>query len=242
MSAHFFSRWSQRKQAVAKGLPVAEPVAPASPTELPGVPGSSEVQQRSKSSPPSLAPGQTEAKSSEMPAEPLPSLDDARALTPESDFQPFMRPGVTADVRNVAMKKLFADPHFNVMDGLDIYIGDYNTPDPLPAGMLEKMVGAQLLGLLDKPDEAAAKTATPAESPTTQRASTDPGGNPDQSPVTQEGSTVVAQSPTSLPDSAGPASPVLQPLVNAPPEHDHPDLQLQPNHAPASPSPGSSTG
>ena len=243
MSEHFFSRWSQRKQAVAKGLPVAEPVAPASPSELPGVPGSSEGLQRSKAAPPALAPVQTEAKSSEMPAEPLPSLDDARALTPDSDFQPFMRPGVTADVRNVAMKKLFADPHFNVMDGLDIYIGDYNTPDPLPAGMLEKMVGAQLLGLLDKPDEAATKTATTAESVLpTGVASNDLGGNPDQSPAMQEGSTVVAQSPTSLPDSAGRASPVLQPLVNAPPEHDHPDLQLQPNHAPASPSPGQSTG
>jgi hypothetical protein len=243
MSEHFFTRWSQRKHAVAKGLPVAEPVAPASPAELPGVPGSSEGLQRSKAAPPALAPGQAEAKSSEIPAEPLPSLDDARALTPDSDFQPFMRPGVTADVRNVAMKKLFADPHFNVMDGLDIYIGDYNTPDPLPAGMLEKMVGAQLLGLFDKPDEAATKTATTAESVLPAGgASTDPGGNPDQSPVTQEGSTVVAQSPTSLPDSAGPASPVLQPLVNAPPEHDHPDLQLQPNHAPASPSPGPSTG
>jgi hypothetical protein len=178
-----------------------------------------------------------------MPAEPLPSLDDARALTPDSDFQPFMRPGVTADVRNVAMKKLFTDPHFNVMDGLDIYIGDYNTPDPLPAGMLQKMVGAQLLGLFDKPDEAAAKTAATAKSALSAGgASTDPGGNPEQSPVAQEGSTVVAQSPTSLPDLAGPASPVLQPHVNAHPEHDHPDLQLQPNHAPASPSPGQSTG
>jgi hypothetical protein len=243
MSEHFFSRWSQRKQAVAKGLPVAEPIATPSPAELPGLPGSSEGVQRSKAAPPALAPGQTEGKSNEIPAEPLPSLDDARALTPDSDFQPFMRPGVAADVRNVAMKKLFADPHFNVMDGLDIYIGDYNTPDPLPAGMLQKMVGAQLLGLLDKPDEAATKTATPADSVLPAGgASSDLGGNPDQSPDAQEGSTVVAQSPTSLSDSAGRASPVPQPLVNAPPEHDHPDLQLQPNHAPASPSSGPSTG
>lgn len=243
MSEHFFSRWSQRKQAVAKGLPAAEPVVPARSTESAGLPGPSEGAQRTKSSPQALDPGQAEATSSQMPAEPLPSLNDARALTPDSDFQPFMRPGVTADVRNVAMKKLFTDPHFNVMDGLDIYIGDYNTPDPLPAGMLEKMVGAQLLGLFDKPDEAAAKTATTAESvlPAGGGAA-DLGGNPDQSPATQEGSAVVAQSPTSLPDSAGSASPVLQPSVTAPPEHDDPDLQLQPNHAPASPSTGPSTG
>jgi hypothetical protein len=154
-------------------------------------------------------------------------LDDARALTPNSDFQPFMRPGVTADVRNVAMKKLFTDPHFNVMDGLDIYIGDYNTPDPMPAGMLQKMVGAQLLGLFDKPDEAAAKTEATAE-PVLPAVS--PAAGPRENPVPH------------LPHLAGPVSPVLQPHVNAHPEHDHPDLQLQPNHAPASPSPGPSTG
>jgi hypothetical protein len=158
-----------------------------------------------------------------------------------------MRPGVTADVRNVALKKLFTDPHFNVMDGLDIYIGDYNTPDPMPAGMLQKMVGAQLLGLFDKPDEASAKSAASAEPVLTAgrpglSLAADPGGNPGQSPAAQDGSPVVAQSPPSLPDSAGPASPVLQPTITAPPEHDHPDLQLQPNHAPASPSAGPSTG
>jgi hypothetical protein len=243
MSEHFFSRWSQRKQAVAKGLSVAEPAATPSPTELSGVTGSSEGVQRSKAEPPALAPGQAEAKSSEMPAEPLPSLNDARALTPDSDFQPFMRPGVTADVRNVAMKKLFTDPHFNVMDGLDIYIGDYNTPDPMPAGMLQKMVGAQLLGLFDKPADAAAQTAAttdpflPAGIP-----SAGPGENPEQSPAAQENSPVVAKSPPSLSNSGGSASPVQPPLVNVHPEHDHPDLQLQPNHAPASPSTGPSTG
>jgi hypothetical protein len=243
MSEHFFSRWSQRKQAVAKGLPVAEPAAPAGPVASSGLPGSSESVPRSQAVPQELDPGAAEAKSSETPAEPLPSLDDARALTPTSDFQPFMRPGVTADVRNVAMKKLFTDPHFNVMDGLDIYIGDYNTPDPMPAGMLQKMVGAQLLGLFDKPAAAEAKTeamhqpVVPAGGP-----ATDLSENPEQSPAAPEGSPVVAQSPPSLPDLAGPASPVLPPLVNAHPEHDHPDLQLQPNHAPASPSAGPSTG
>ncbi|MFN8954585.1 MAG: DUF3306 domain-containing protein [Burkholderiales bacterium] len=243
MSEHFFSRWSQRKQSVAKGLPVAEPAIPASPVESSELTGSSQSLQSSKAAAQETESGATEAKSSELPAEPLPSLNDARALTPSSDFQPFMRPGVTADVRNVAMKKLFTDPHFNVLDGLDIYIGDYNTPDPMPAGMLQKMVGAQLLGLFDRPDEAAAKTAPTAEPVSTAVSpAADPGGNPEQSPAAPQGSPVVAQSPPSLPDLAGSVSPVIQPHANAHPEHDHPDLQLQPNHAPASPSPGPSTG
>ena len=243
MSEHFFSRWSQRKQAVAKGVPVAEAAVPASPVDSSELTGSSQSLQRSTAAPQEIESGATEAKSSELPAKPLPSLDDARALTPTSDFQPFMRPGVTADVRNAAMKKLFTDPHFNVMDGLDIYIGDYNTPDPMPAGMLQKMVGAQLLGLLDKPDEAAAKTAATAEPMLTAVSpAAGPRENPVQSPAAPQGSPVVAQSPPHLPHLAGPVSPVFQPHVNAHPENDHPDLQLQPNHAPASPSSGPSTG
>jgi hypothetical protein len=243
MSEHFFSRWSQRKQAVAKGVPVAEAAVPASPVDSSELTGSSQSLQRSTAAPQEIQSGATEAKSSELPAKPLPSLDDARALTPTSDFQPFMRPGVTADVRNAAMKKLFTDPHFNVMDGLDIYIGDYNTPDPMPAGMLQKMVGAQLLGLFDKPDEAAAKTAATAEPMLTAVSpAAGPRENPVQSPAAPQGSPVVAQSPPHLPHLAGPVSPVFQPHVNAHPENDHPDLQLQPNHAPASPSSGPSTG
>ena len=37
------------------------------------------------------------------------------------------------------MKKLFSDPHFNVMDGLDTYIDDYGKPDPIPLSMLRRM-------------------------------------------------------------------------------------------------------
>ena len=219
MSEHFFSRWSQRKQAVAKGLPVAEPVAPASPAELPGVPGSSEGLQRSKAAPPALAPGQAEAKSSEMPAEPLPSLDDARALTPDSDFQPFMRSGVTADVRNVAMKKLFTDPHFNVMDGLDIYIDDYSKHSPLSAAEMAKMVGAQFLKLVDDPNE----VKIPAPAPVV--ADQEHAAEPEE-----------AQAP-----QAGAPEQVAQPEPQET-HDDHADLQLQPDHAPEPPGPGPGAG
>ena len=37
------------------------------------------------------------------------------------------------------MKKLFADPHFNIGDGLDLYMGDYNRPDPIPAAMMSAL-------------------------------------------------------------------------------------------------------
>jgi len=91
---------------------------------------------------------------------PAPTLADVQQLTTDSDYSAFVARSVAPDVRNAALKKLFTDPHFNVMDGLDTYIGDYNTPDPLPPGMLRKMVQSQLLGLFD--DE---KPAQPPDTP-----------------------------------------------------------------------------
>lgn len=76
-----------------------------------------------------------------------PSLEDVEKLTPESDFSTFMNKDVAGDVHQAAMKKLFTNPHFNVMDGLDIYIDDYSIEDPLPEGMLEKMYQSSALGL-----------------------------------------------------------------------------------------------
>ena len=68
--------------------------------------------------------------SSNAPEPPLPTMQDAQALTPESDFKPFMAKGLEPQVRNAAMKKLFADPRYNVMDRLDTYIDDYSLPRP----------------------------------------------------------------------------------------------------------------
>lgn len=72
-------------------------------------------------------------------ADPAPELPPVEELTPESDFRAFLHPKVEEHVKRAALKKLFADPHFNTMDGLDVYIDDYNIPDPLPEGMLEKL-------------------------------------------------------------------------------------------------------
>lgn len=83
----------------------------------------------------------------EPPAEemPPPTLEDVAQLTPDSDFKPFVARGVDENIRRSAMKKLFADPHFNVMDGLDIYIDDYNKFEPIPAAMLAMLNHAQPL-------------------------------------------------------------------------------------------------
>ncbi|HUP94697.1 MAG TPA: DUF3306 domain-containing protein [Burkholderiales bacterium] len=84
-------------------------------------------------------PAAPEARDEE-PAPELPALD---TLTLDSDFRGFFHPKVHEDVRRAALRKLFADPHFNVMDGLDTYIDDYSKTEPIPAAMLAGMKQAQ---------------------------------------------------------------------------------------------------
>ena len=58
--------------------------------------------------------------------------------------------------KNAALKTLFTDPHFTVMDGLDTYIEDYGLPDPIPLAMLRQMTQSKVLGLFadeDKDDD-----------------------------------------------------------------------------------------
>lgn len=81
------------------------------------------------------------------PVLPPPTIEDVATLTPQSDYTRFIGKGVDQNIQRAALKKLFTDPHFNIMDGLDIYIGDYNTFDPIPPEMLALLNHAK--GLLD---------------------------------------------------------------------------------------------
>src|SRR6185295_8282850 len=80
-------------------------------------------------------------------------LPPIESLTIESDYSPFFRQDVSEELRRAAVKKLFADPHFNVMDGLDTYIDDYSKPDPIPPAMLAALNQAR--GFLAQPEDAA---------------------------------------------------------------------------------------
>ncbi len=139
----FLGRWSRRKNDALQGKPLEEPVAPLKIVPVRATPAS----------PAALATGSEPASAPATPpteqSEKLLSLDDVKALTQASDFKPFMAKNVGADVRNAAMKKLFTDPHYNVMDGLDIYISDYSIADPIPESMLRQMVGAKMLKIFD---------------------------------------------------------------------------------------------
>jgi hypothetical protein len=63
--------------------------------------------------------------------------------------------GVDKAVQRLAMKKLFSDPHFNLMDGLDTYIDDFNKPDPVPAAMMASLEHARSLFAQPAKDEQA---------------------------------------------------------------------------------------
>lgn len=80
-------------------------------------------------------------------------------LTPESDFGQFMREEISEEIRRKAMKTLFADPHFNVMDGLDIYIDDYNISEPISEEMMKTLNHARGV-LFDEPKESASLVKT----------------------------------------------------------------------------------
>jgi hypothetical protein len=115
-------RWSQRKREAARGENVqAAPGAPAAPAT-----GAS-------AGPAVAAPAQPVAPVEPAPLPPVESLDF------DSDYAAFMQPKVSEETKRAALKKLFSDPSFNVMDGLDIYVGDYTQPDPMPAGMLDRL-------------------------------------------------------------------------------------------------------
>ena len=137
------SRWSRRKAEARAGVVPAEP-PPVTPPVPPPLAAATAV----------VAPA-TDAP----PVPPLPTLADVAALGPDDDYARFVLSGVDEGVKQAAMKKLFAEPHFNVMDGLDTYIDDYGLPDPIPEAMLRRMTQSRLLGLFD------ADQAEPAEAP-----------------------------------------------------------------------------
>ena len=132
----FFSRWSSRKADAREGKPLP-PEPPRAPAEA--------IPSKALASAPPGASGALPATGPRPPAPPAPTLNDVAQLTPSSDFSAFVRRDVASEVKNAALKKLFADPHFNQMDGLDVYIDDYSLPDPLSPGMLEQMTSVDFL-------------------------------------------------------------------------------------------------
>ncbi|MEN9844589.1 MAG: hypothetical protein RLZZ612_2418 [Pseudomonadota bacterium] len=155
----FFSRWSKLK-AEQRSTPSPLPPQPAAPA--PAV--RADVTPVLPPTAASVAPLAPQQPVPESQAPSGPTLADVAELTPESDFRPFVARHVVPAVKNAAFKKLFADPHFNIMDGLDIYIDDYSQPSPLLPEDLQQMVAAKFMKLVeDDPPSQVVHTSTPEE-------------------------------------------------------------------------------
>ena len=214
----FLSRWSKRKAQVRSGASdtAATAEGPTAPSPAAGV-GGAVVGIGTQPPPAAGEATASDARAPETtaaPAEPLPTLDDVALLTPSSDYSRFVRPGVEPGVRNAAMKKLFSDPHFNVMDGLDTYIDDYGKADPIPPSMLRRMTQSKALRLFDD-DEAEAPAADAAP------VLANPDGTPPP-PMAQSSPPEAADLPASARDTAS---------------DDDPDLRLQQDDAAGRPGP-----
>lgn len=131
----FLSRWSKRKLEQDRQPGATNPV-PAPPAGADAAEGRQASEAPPRQSSADRAPGEHP----QAPSAPLPAVE---SLTPDSDFTPFMRPNVAAGVKQAALKQLFKDPHFNVMDGLDIYIDDYSIEDPIPDAMMKTLYQAR---------------------------------------------------------------------------------------------------
>jgi len=83
------------------------------------------------------------------PETPAPALPPVESVTPQSDFAGFMHPKVKDELRRLALKKLFTDPHFNVPDPFEPFSGDW-TGEALAPDMLAKLNQARTL-IFDEP-------------------------------------------------------------------------------------------
>ena len=159
---NFLSRWSRRKIEARKDDKQGEVPKTANAPPQPVIPAKAGIQ-------PTLAAGRSASTAGVVPESsgtPLPPID---SLTLDSDFTPFLQPGVDPALKREALRKLVRDPRFNVMDGLDVYIDDYSKPDPLPEGWLEKLNQLKNLGHSLEPKEGGAEEAAPDNEATLQK-------------------------------------------------------------------------
>lgn len=214
MTDGFLGRWSQRKQDIRAGKTLLEPEK----SEITIKPTAADAK--------AAAPAANQTSTTTAIEDndvPLPTMQDVQQLTAESDFSPFVAKNVSSEVRNSAMKKLFTDPHYNVMDRLDIYIDDYSQPDPIPHAMLRQMVSAKFLNLFKDEEEAEEKAALEAN-----KSKNDPSLGDD---ANIEGLQSVAQSTTvNLPTDTSIKTSIHTTHILGP-NDDHTDLRLQQNHA-----------
>ena len=142
------SRWSRRKREArlvssADSEVATPPIPPAAP---------------SVAAPAATSTGAPVASE-------LPGVD---SLGFDADFTAFLRPEVDEKLKRAALKQLFRDPRFNLMDGLDVYIDDYTKADPIAPDVLQGLLqrgfstlASPAAGTLPEADEGAMPATSP---------------------------------------------------------------------------------
>lgn len=204
-------RWSQRKLEAAR-------TEAQSPLETPVTrPDTAAATQA-----PAVSPGRAlDPPAAELRADA--ELPPIASLTIDSDFAPFFKPQVDESIKRAALKQLFRDPRFNIMDGLDTYIDDYTKADPIPAAMLDDLMQRRVFfppavddrAPRDRAADAGAaeRVPTAAASPALPSAGAD--AQPSAAPDVQPSSPAVATQPVAPATVAEPAAVAPTPAADS---------------------------
>lgn len=151
----FLARWSRRKAAARRGTP--EPEAPR-PAVAPDAPAREEGRQ------PEPRVETREQAAASFPELDLTKLPDPDTLDAASDFSVFMQPGVPAELRRRALRRLWkVNPIISTPDGLDDYyvVNDFSDASTVVADLKTLYrVGRGMVTALDEAEEPAAEVAT----------------------------------------------------------------------------------
>lgn len=147
----FLSRWSRRKQAIARGEAPAEPAPPEAVAPPVAVPDDAPIAEPAEEEPFDIA-----------------SLPSIESLTAESDVSAFLARGVPQILKRQALRRIWSlDTGIRDFVGPADYAWDFNAPDGVPGFSLDlpgdvKKLLAQAIGSPPEP-EAAEDADTPSE-------------------------------------------------------------------------------
>jgi hypothetical protein len=138
----FLSRWSRRKQAIARGEAPAEPAPPET------------------GAPPAAVPEAAPASEPAAEEEPfdIASLPSIESLTAESDITAFLARGVPQILKRQALRRIWSlDTGIRDFVGPADYAWDFNAPDGVPGFSLDlpgdvKKLLAQAIGAPPEPE------------------------------------------------------------------------------------------
>ena len=213
-------RWSRRKLEAARDLPGAKPLppagAPADPRDVvpaaPAAPATTTATTTAKATAPATSGGGA--------TPPATVLAPVETLTFDSDFTAYLQPEVGEALRRDALRKLFRDPRFNVMDGLDVYIDDYSIPDPISPEMVRELMHSRYL--FDPPQTRINAAGEVEDVPAAERvpAAGRTAANAPAAIAAADGASAPVPAPTALPaaggDTVAPQTATLTALSAAP--------------------------